>query len=1047
MSNTYHFITSNVVIGESSVPGYAFKTRTAGVIELSQLGATGYVEVDGNVEATGLRLVRVGAERVLASGYQGDVTSATYPGASVGDASQMVSGVLDDARLVGDYQFGNIVVANTLTASAIGGNIDATSVVSGLVDDSRLDGTYHFDSLQSIHVAAANAIGDLDTSSIVDGTLHPDRLGASTQYTFDSLQLTGNGQAAFVSANVAASSLVVGTLPNERLVGPYTVQYASANTLVSNTLILSTHPVERGLVYDGGNVVSSVTTIQELGHLRDLEGPIQDQLDTIHNGLVVGNTITHLDATQITLNTLHDDRLQGAYTFQNLDLSGGLYANHVSANLDAADLQVGVIDPVRIEGAYLDMTNLTLTGTLDAADVSANLRADQLVDGTIDDDRLGGAYSFDTLNTTTVHAAWAFGNLDTSNVVSGILPIERYDFHAVDSNIVANTLVGPGYHLGDVDGSWLSLHTNTGFIDDVVIETSIQQGDARMQFDFNSISSNIVPASSVYSIGTPDVSWSNVYATDVSVDDLVLSAALFDAAGVPLAFDLENVPISINPKANTSISFGTVDRPWTSLRASSLAATTLTGNVIQSSLVPESAVDFGTLALRWDDLVAANLTGSIDGHTVGDIWARADDVSGNIEALDGVTLPSQSVAFRFFDDESTGLHLRDDGQVPGGLDFSVGGSVVTSIEPGTLTQAGGLVPVDSARWSLGRDGGAWSNLYASNVFTSIGILGTSETIVSPTSVVCSGNVEASTVDVSGQVVANSFVGNLDAASLTGIVPDGRFGGSYVVANLDVSNTLTITGELTCGNLVPTTNAVADLGSSTARFRDLYLANTSIHLGDATLSEVDGFVTLSSNLIVTNGISGAGIRTPLTITAVDVTDSSWNVVDDTAVSSSSGGYIQVTGSGFAPASIVQVGDDTNASSTTFVSSTVLRCVVPARSNGSYDVRVIRPDTSVATLPSAITYSAMVTWITGSNLGNVYGNTEFSIQVQATSDSVVSYSANLSLLPPQTTLDPVTGTLSGNITSVADSTLYSFNIEARDEELQETTRTFLLQYLVS
>jgi hypothetical protein len=72
-----------------------------------------------------------------------------------------------------------------------------------------------------------------------------------------------------------------------------------------------------------------------------------------------------------------------------------------------------------------------------------------------------------------------------------------------------------------------------------------------------------------------------------------------------------------------------------------------------------------------------------------------------------------------------------------------------------------------------------------------------------------------------------------------------------------------------------------------------------------------------------------------LTSVAVANSSYSIIGGNM--SVSGGYIVVTGNGFNPTSIVLI-DNTNATSTTYVSPTTLRAQIPARSAGSYTVYV-------------------------------------------------------------------------------------------------------------
>src|SRR6056300_957857 len=250
------------------------------------------------------------------------------------------------------------------------------------------------------------------------------------------------------------------------------------------------------------------------------------------------------------------------------------------------------------------------------------------------------------------------------------------------------------------------------------------------------------------------------------------------------------------------------------------------------------------------------------------------------------------------------------------------------------------------------------------------------------------------------------------------------------------------GDLVVGaNLVPESNVTYNLGSETYRFKDLYLSGNTISLGTAVLKEQDGKLLCPTGF-VGDGSSLTGVFVPISLSNVQITDSEWTVLDDTAISPDGGQFI-LNGSGFAPATLVKIAG-TNASSTSYVSSTQLRVQVGARTPGTYDISVIRGDTQTATLPSSLNVSDVVTWITPSNLGNVEYAKGFDLTLQASSDSNVTY-ANTSPLPPQTTLLP-NGQLSGNITSVVASTLYSFDILAIDEELQDSIGTFLLRLIV-
>jgi len=203
-------------------------------------------------------------------------------------------------------------------------------------------------------------------------------------------------------------------------------------------------------------------------------------------------------------------------------------------------------------------------------------------------------------------------------------------------------------------------------------------------------------------------------------------------------------------------------------------------------------------------------------------------------------------------------------------------------------------------------------------------------------------------------------------------------------------------------------------------------------------------TVTATTFIGNGsqLTGIPTPTPLSISNVQITDDSWAVLDDLAVSTI-GGYCVINGTGFAPGTTVMIGTDF-ATSVTYMSSTQLRIQMPNKTSGSYNMTVIRGDTSTATLPLSITYSALPVWGTSTTLSRVIQNVAFTTTLSATSDSNVTY-ANTTALPPQTTLSS-NGTFSGNIMSVTNETLYTFSVKATDLELQDTLRTFQVSYLL-
>jgi hypothetical protein len=199
-------------------------------------------------------------------------------------------------------------------------------------------------------------------------------------------------------------------------------------------------------------------------------------------------------------------------------------------------------------------------------------------------------------------------------------------------------------------------------------------------------------------------------------------------------------------------------------------------------------------------------------------------------------------------------------------------------------------------------------------------------------------------------------------------------------------------------------------------------------------------------ITTSGIANGAVTTAQLapgaaggpkITQVQITNSSGTVLDDTAISLS-GGYIKITGTGFAAGAQVIVNNAT-ALSTTFTSTTVLNAQVGPQSAGTYIVYVVNTDGGVAIAVNGLTYSSEPTWVTGSTLPAQLTAIAISIQLNATGATVYTLAAG-STLPSGLSLSSG-GLLSGTVNVVTETT-YSFVVNAIDAELQDSPRTFSL-----
>jgi hypothetical protein len=119
-----------------------------------------------------------------------------------------------------------------------------------------------------------------------------------------------------------------------------------------------------------------------------------------------------------------------------------------------------------------------------------------------------------------------------------------------------------------------------------------------------------------------------------------------------------------------------------------------------------------------------------------------------------------------------------------------------------------------------------------------------------------GNVTGGNLTTGGVVTATGNVtgGNLKTGGIVSATGNGTFGnistGVASVVDLSVSGNVT-------GPLLPNANITYDLGSPTQRWKDLYLANTTIYLGNATITANGNAITTSGNTTAAN-LSTGGI---------------------------------------------------------------------------------------------------------------------------------------------------------------------------------------------
>ena len=166
-------------------------------------------------------------------------------------------------------------------------------------------------------------------------------------------------------------------------------------------------------------------------------------------------------------------------------------------------------------------------------------------------------------------------------------------------------------------------------------------------------------------------------------------------------------------------------------------------------------------------------------------------------------------------------------------------------------------------------------------------------------------------------------------------------------------------------------------------------------------------------------------------------------DDTAASSNGGQTITVTGSGFNPNVKIFIGTisgGTQVPTVTRANANSLSFTTPAITAGIYQLYALNEDGGSATFPR-FHVSGEPSWVTSSSLGQFVVSAGMNKQLEAISDSTITYTlANGSSLPAGTSLAS-NGLISGTLTSPPGAeTTYNFSVVATDQENQNSERAF-------
>jgi len=165
-------------------------------------------------------------------------------------------------------------------------------------------------------------------------------------------------------------------------------------------------------------------------------------------------------------------------------------------------------------------------------------------------------------------------------------------------------------------------------------------------------------------------------------------------------------------------------------------------------------------------------------------------------------------------------------------------------------------------------------------------------------------------------------------------------------------------------------------------------------------------------------------------------------DDLAADPAGAQTVVLTGTNFGSSMTVSIGG-TTAPSVAHDSSTQLTITTPAKTAGDYDIVVTNTVTGASgTFVNGISYNGVPTWTTAAgSLGTFESETTIStITLQATEPDGGTITFNITNGALPTGLSLTGANIDGTTTAESSTTLYSFTIEAIDDENQATPRNF-------
>ena len=263
---------------------------------------------------------------------------------------------------------------------------------------------------------------------------------------------------------------------------------------------------------------------------------------------------------------------------------------------------------------------------------------------------------------------------------------------------------------------------------------------------------------------------------------------------------------------------------------------------------------------------------------VGNTWTRilstANIITANTLVSNGIISAAGNVSGNYIlgnGSQLTGISINPSNIASGTSNVSIvsaGGNATVNIG-GTSNVAVFATTGEYVTGIISASGNIISaaNITGGNILTGGAISATGTLSVSGNTTVANvsaGSISAGSLSTSGLIsaTANVIGGNILTAGLisaAGTVTGSSHLGSVISVTANITGGNVLTGGLSIsgnviGNILPAANITYDLGSNTQRWRDLWLSNSTIYLGNSTIS------ANATALVMTNPAGGQTVLT-------------------------------------------------------------------------------------------------------------------------------------------------------------------------------------------